>query len=63
MEGVAPQALLVLPLGRELDRGQLDRQLEGELARGRNAPDGPTSAVLDLLTPSRFPAGAMGRGV
>ena len=35
VEGVAPQALLVLPLGREGDRRQLERKLEGELARGR----------------------------
>ena len=34
VEGVAPQALLVLPLGSERDRRQLERKLERELARG-----------------------------
>src|SRR6185503_14329612 len=35
VERVAPQALLRLPVGFEGDRREFERQLEGELARGR----------------------------
>ena len=33
MEWVAPQTLLVLPLGREVDGGQFEREIERKLAR------------------------------
>src|SRR6478752_1725461 len=64
VERVAPQALLVLPLGRELDRGQLDGQFEGELARGgggrRTCRHGRSDPPWPTL---RTGFGAMGRGV
>ena len=64
VERMAPQALLVLPLGSERDRRQLERKLERELARG-GAPrpcrhGGPEPPCIH---PAPIPVGAMGRGV
>ncbi len=62
VEGVAPQPLLVLPLGGERERRQLGRQLEGELTRGdvrRTCRHRRSRTSLSLL---RIPAEAMGRG-
>ena len=64
VEGVAPQPLLVLPLGREGDRRQLERQLEGELARGRDARRTCRhERSRSSLSHAPIPVGASGRGV
>ena len=64
VEGVAPQALLVLPLGREGDRRQLERKLEGELARGRETRRTCRHGrSQSSLSSAPIPVGASGRGV
>ena len=64
VEGVAPQALLVLPLGREGDRRQLERKLEGELARGRETRRTCRHGrSRSSLSSAPIPVGASGRGV
>ena len=62
VEGVAPQALLVLPLGRDREGRQLEGQLEGELAGGgsRRGSRHGRFATSCTLVPTRI--GAMGRG-
>ena len=66
VERVAPQPLLVLPLGRDRDRRQLERQLERELARRTwhvSSARVPTWAVGASLTAGRSHGGPTGRGV
>ena len=70
VERVAPQPLLVLPLGRQGHRRQFERQLQGELARGQTATraaessagEVPTWALLVLACHAPNQVGAMGRG-
>ena len=66
-KAVAPQALLGLPLGRDGDGRQLERQLQGELARGgrggRVACRSGRHGRSEILPgPSPIPVGAAGRG-
>ena len=55
VEGVAPQALLVLPLGRDREWRQLERQLEGELAVGGSRRGSRHWAIRDLMHPRPDP--------